>query len=180
MLKLFPLKEQKKAEATIYRVSQVSQQYLLGLAKMIFILWILYGIGFSIIGVKNAIFFAILCGLLEVVPFLGNLIGTLITVAVAAAYGSSYLILIAIVAVYGIVQFIQGWILEPLILGPQVKINPLFTIIALIIGELIWGLPGVFLAIPLMAMFKIIFDSTESLKPFGFLIGKLKIDKNSN
>jgi len=161
-------------EKVIYRVAKVSQQYLLGLSKMIVCLWIMYSIGFSILGVKNAFFFAILCGLLEIVPFIGNITGTTITVLVSAVQGASLPILFGIVVTYGIVQFIQGWVLEPLIVGSQVKINPLFTIIALVIGELIWGIAGIFLAIPLMAMFKIVCDHVESLKPYGFLIGKIE------
>ena len=72
------------------------------------------------------------------------------------------------------IQFIQGWVLEPLILGPQVKINPLFTIIALVVGELVWGISGIFLAIPLTAMIKIVCDHIEPLKPYGFLIGEVE------
>ena len=68
--------------------------------------------------------------------------------------------------------------MEPLILGPQVKINPLFTIIALVLGELIWGIPGIFLAIPLMAMFKIVCHHIESLKPYGYLIGEVETVKS--
>jgi predicted PurR-regulated permease PerM len=75
---------------------------------------------------------------------------------------------------YGIIQFIQGWVLEPLILGRQVKINPLFTILALVFGEIIWGIPGVILAIPITAMLKIVCDHIDALKPYGFLIGEIK------
>lgn len=86
--------------------------------------------------------------------------------------------LFAIIGTYGFVQFIQGWVLEPIIVGAQVKINPLFTIIALVIGELVWGIPGIFLAIPLIAMFKIVSDHVDSLKPYGFLVGEIKSMKD--
>lgn len=158
----------------INSVANVSQQYLLGLSKMIVCLWVMYGVGFSIIGIENALFFAFLCGLLEIIPFIGNLTGTSLTVLVAAAQGSSQGVLIAIVCTYGAVQFVQGWVLEPLLVGPQVRINPLFTIIALVVGELLWGIAGIFLAIPLIAMLKIVCDNIESLKPYGFLIGEAK------
>lgn len=177
LLKLSVVSQRQETEKVIYRVAQVSQQYLLGLSKMIFLLWIMYGIGFSFIGVKNAIFFAILCGLLEIIPFVGNITGTLITVLVAAVQGASPAMLIGIIGTYGLVQFIQGWVLEPIIVGSQVKINPMFTIIALVIGELIWGIPGIFLAIPLIAMFKIICDHIEPLKPYGFLISEIETSK---
>jgi predicted PurR-regulated permease PerM len=88
--------------------------------------------------------------------------------------------LIGIIVTYGIIQIIQGWVLEPLIVGSQVKINPLFTIIALVVGQLVWGLPGIFLAIPLIAMIKIICDHIEPLKPYGFLIGETNDVKNES
>jgi predicted PurR-regulated permease PerM len=118
---------------------------------------------------------------LEIIPFVGNITGTTLTVLVTTLNGGDSTKIIGIIITYGIVQFIQGWFLEPLILGAQVKINPLFTIIALILGELLWGISGVILAIPITAIFKIICDNVEPLKPYGFLIGEInegKKDRN--
>jgi predicted PurR-regulated permease PerM len=114
-----------------------------------------------------------LCGLLEIVPYIGNLTGTILTVLIAAVDGANSELLIGIIIIYGIVQLIQTWIFEPLVLGPQVKINPLFTIIFLVIGELLWGIPGLLLAIPLTALLKIVCDHIEPLNPFGYLIGEM-------
>jgi predicted PurR-regulated permease PerM len=173
-IKITPLSKQIEMEQILDRSAHVSQQYLLGLSKMIVCLWIMYSIGFGILGVNNFLFFAVLCGILEIVPFVGNITGTTLTVAVAGLHGASPLMLTGIVVTYGVVQFIQGWVLEPLILGPQVKINPLATIIALVLGQLLWGISGIILAIPLTAIFKIVFDNIEPLKPYGFLIGEIK------
>jgi predicted PurR-regulated permease PerM len=174
LLKLSPQSQRDEMEKIIFRSANVTQQYLIGLGKMIVCLWIMYGIGFSILGVKNAIFFAILCGVLEIIPFIGNITGTTITVLVAAMDGGSFPMLGGIVATYGVVQLIQGWVLEPLIVGPQVKINPLFTIIALVVGEILWGIPGIIVAIPLIAMLKVFCDHIDSLKPYGFLIAEIE------
>lgn len=179
MLKLSPEGQRTEMENIIENTTKVSQQYLIGISKIIVCLWFMYGIGFSIIGVKNAIFFAILCGFLEVIPYLGNIFGTFITIFVAAIQGGDISLLVSIAIVYAIVQTLQGWLLEPLILGPQVKINPLFTVIVLILGQLLWGISGIILAIPLTAMFKIVCDHVESLKPYGFLIGELEGPKKS-
>jgi predicted PurR-regulated permease PerM len=178
ILKLSGINQREEMEKVIYIVAHVSQQYLVGLSKMIGCLWVMYAIGFSALGVKNALFFAFLCGILEIVPFIGNITGTSLTILVSAVQGESVPTLIGIAAVYALVQFIQGWILEPIIVGSQVKINPLFTIIALVVGQLLWGVPGIFLAIPLIAMFKIVCDHFESLKPIGFLIGETESRKN--
>jgi len=116
----------------------------------------------------------LLCGLLEIIPFIGNLTGTALTLIMALSQGGGANMAIGILITYGCVQFIQTYILEPLVVGAQVKINPLFTIIAIVIGELIWGIPGMILAIPLLGIAKIIFDNVDSLKPYGFLIAEEK------
>lgn len=93
----------------------------------------MYGVDFSIIGIKQALFFAILCGLLEIVPYVGNLTGSLITSVMAFTQGGSSMAL-WVLAVYGIVQFTQTYFLEPLIVGAKVSINPLCTIMVIIAG----------------------------------------------
>jgi predicted PurR-regulated permease PerM len=176
-LKLIPPADQPEMGEVLGKITHVSQEYLVGLSKMIGLLWVMYGIGFSLLGVKNALFFAVLCGLLEIVPFIGNITGTSLTVIVSAVDGASTPKLLGIIGTYIMIQLIQGWILEPIILGPQVKINPFTTILVLVLGELLWGIPGIFLAIPLVAMFKIVCDHVDSLKPYGFLIGEIESGK---
>jgi len=180
ILMVTPEKSRKNTMVITGDASQVAQQYLLGLVSMIGVLWGMYGIGFSIIGVQGALFFAVLCGLLEIVPFIGNLLGTSITLIAVLAQGGDSGMVLGVIAVYFVVQGVQTYILEPLIVGKQVNINPLFTIIALVAGEMLWGIAGMILAIPLVGIIKIICDQVASLRPYGFLIGSEdKIDKNS-
>ena len=172
VIKLVARNEQKNAVDTINKAQKVSQKYLTGLFMMIVCLWIMYSIGFSIVGVKNPFFFAILCGLLEIVPFIGNLTGTLLTVLIALAQGQGANVVIGIVITYAVVQFLQTYILEPLVVGAEVNINPLFTIVGLVAGEMLWGIAGMVLAIPLLGIFKIVCDHVEALQPYGYLIGQ--------
>lgn len=176
ILKIVPVNQREKTTTVMHDSGKVAQQYIVGLSAMIVCLWIMYGIGFSLVGVKSAIFFAVLCGLLEIVPFVGNLVGTTLTVLMSVAQGDSHLIF-GIILVYAMVQFIQTYILEPLVVGSEVNINPLFTIMVIVAGELVWGIPGMILAIPILGILKIIFDHVEPLKPYGFLIGESKKKK---
>jgi len=171
IIRLVPQVERQNALTVLDDTQQITVKYLGGLFLMIVCLWVMYGIGFSLLGVEHAIFFAILCGLLEIVPFVGNLTGTAITVAMSLVQGGDMNMVIGILVVYGLVQFIQTYLLEPLIVGAEVSINPLFTIIGLVAGELIWGIPGMILAIPLLGITKILFEHIEALKPFAYLIG---------
>lgn len=178
---LLLVKEPYRDNATdiMHKSSTVAQQYLEGLSKMIVMLWIMYGIGFSALGVENALFFAVLCGLLEIVPFVGNLLGTSFTVLAVAAQGGGTDLILGVIAVYMVVQFVQTYVLEPLVVGSQVRINPLFTIIALVAGELLWGIAGMVLAIPLMGVLRIVFDHIPPLKPYAYLIGSDSKDRTS-
>ena len=174
VLQLVPVPQKKNAESIIHDVEKVSQQYITGLGMMIVCLWIMYSIGFSLVGVKYAILFAVICGLLEIVPFIGNLTGNLLAILMVVVQGGGTGMVLGVVITYLIVQFLQTYILEPLVVGAEVNINPLFTIIILVVGELIWGIPGMVLAIPLLGIIKIICDHVPSLKPYGYLIGSDK------
>jgi predicted PurR-regulated permease PerM len=180
IVRLVSKEEEAKAVKIVDDSSKVAQKYLTGMFLMIVCLWVMYGIGFSIVGVKNAIFFAILCGLLEIVPFVGNLFGTLLTITISLAQGGGGMsIVLGILITYAIVQFIQTYLLEPLVVGAEVSLNPLFTIVGLIAGETLWGIAGMVLAIPLLGMAKIVCDNIEPLKPYGYLIGQDKKDEET-
>ena len=171
VLQLISSQQKKNTESIIHDIQRVSQQYITGLGMMIACLWIMYSIGFSIVGVKYAVLFAIICGLLEIIPFIGNLTGTLLAILMVIIQGGGAGMVLGVVITYLIVQFLQTYLLEPLVVGAEVNINPLFTIIILVVGELIWGIPGMVLAIPLLGIIKIICDHIPALKPYGYLIG---------
>ena len=174
IFKLVPSEKKAETQTIITKSQKVAFKYISGLAMMIVLLWVMYGIGFSIAGVKRPIFFAILCGVLEIIPFVGNITGTALTLIMALTQGGGGGVIIGILITYGLVQFIQSYILEPLVVASEVNINPLFTIIGLVIGELIWGVPGLVLSIPLLGIGKIICDHVPALQPYGFLIGEEK------
>lgn len=179
ILKLVPRDEKSTADGVVHQAGKVAQKYLSGLGAMIVLLWVMYGVGFSLVGVESAIFFAVLCGILEIIPFIGNLTGTSVTVLAVVAQGGDTKMIIGVLVTYAMVQFIQTYILEPLIVGEQVNINPLFTILVIVLGEMVWGIAGMILAIPLLGIVKIICDHVPELQPYGFLIGTEK-QRNKN
>lgn len=178
IMQLMPAKSEDNTDDAIHAIEKVSQQYITGLGIMIVCLWIMYSIGFTILGLKNAILFAILCGLFEIVPFVGNLTGNALAAIMALAQGGGMALVLGILITYATVQFLQSYILEPLVVGTEVNINPLFTIAGLVAGELIWGIPGLVLAIPLLGITKIICDHIPALQPYGFLIGRARSKKD--
>ncbi|HET6252643.1 MAG TPA: AI-2E family transporter [Puia sp.] len=163
-----------KTEIVITQSVKVVQQYLWGLSIIIICLWIMYGIGFTIVGVQNAIFFAILCGILEIIPFVGNITGSTLTCLMALSQGGGFNMVLGVVITYLLIQGIQFYIISPLVMQTQVSIHPLFTIVVLFAGDLLWGIPGMILAIPALGIVKIICDHVDYLQPFGHLLGETR------
>ena len=78
---------------------------------------------------------------------------------------------IAVIAWVATVQFIEANFVTPMIIGSKVSMNPMVAMIALLLGETIWGIQGLILALPLVAMLKVIFDFVPTLNAYGFLLG---------
>jgi predicted PurR-regulated permease PerM len=72
---------------------------------------------------------------------------------------------------YIVIQFVDNNFIVPAIVASKVKVNAFISIIVVIFGGALWGIAGMFLSIPLIAILKVIFDRIESMKPFGFLLG---------
>lgn len=147
------------------------KKYLVGLFLQMIIVTILSFIAYTIIGVKYNFMLAILTGILNILPYIGIfialLIGALITFATAGISHVLFL-LIAIIVIHAI----DGNIIMPRVVGSKVKINSLIVIIGLVIGEMLWGIAGMLLTIPVLAIMKIIFDRVEGLQSWGFLMGE--------
>ena len=176
-LKIFVLKlvkdnQREKAERVISESSKATQHYLFGFGLLVILLWILYSISFLIIGVQSPVFFASLCGLLEVIPFVGSLTGITLTILMVVSQDGSGGMILTVLIVYVVIQFTQFYIIQPLLLGGEVNINPLVAIVVLLIGGMVWGLGGMVIAIPLTGIAKIVFDNVEELQPYGYLLSR--------
>ncbi|MHA4807918.1 AI-2E family transporter [Flavitalea flava] len=160
------------------RVQSSIRSYILGLLLEMVIVASATCLALWLLGVKYAILLGILTGLFNIIPYIGIitalLLSTLITFATAAAAGKVLLVIAAILGIH----LVDANVLLPLIVGSRLRINALITILAVIIGESIWGIIGMFLAIPIIAITKIVFDRIESLKAWGMLLGDERDEKN--
>lgn len=173
--KLFIIKLQKpdKMEETadiIETISQITYHYLGGRLLVVFIIAVLLTTGFLITGLKNAVFIGIIAALVAIIPYVGPLLGGLIPLLMSIVEGSLNQV-IEVIAIVLLVNTIDHYFLEPYIVGGSVNINPFFTILSIIIGGVFWGIAGVILFLPLLAILKIIFESIEGLEPYAYLIG---------
>lgn len=174
LLRLAVKDKRERTKKVISETSKVVQQYLIGKLALIFILAVLYSIGLLALGIKHAVFFSVFAAVLSLIPYIGNLIGGALPALIALITKDSALYALGVVVVFSVAQFLESYILTPLIVGREVGLNPLFTILVVILGEIVWGIPGMIVAIPLLGIIKIIFDNVEKLQPFGYLVGDEK------
>lgn len=156
----------------VLRISKVSQRYLKGVFIVILILGVLNSVGFLIIGLKYAILLGFAIAFLNVIPYVGVLIGSLFPIIIALITKDSFGYALAALGVCLVTQFLENNFITPKIVGSSVSINPLASLAALIGFGLLWGVVGMVLAIPIMGMVKIVCDSLPGLKPYGFVLGE--------
>jgi predicted PurR-regulated permease PerM len=123
------------------------------------------------LGIEYAILLGIIGALLNLIPYIGGLVAVALPMIVALATKTSAWYAIYVLVIYYIIQLIDNNYIVPYIVASKVKINALFSIIVVFVGNALWGIPGMFLSIPLLAIIKLIFDHVESLKPWGFVLG---------
>ena len=148
----------------------IVQRYLVGLFAEMVIVGILNSIGLLFLGIDYAILLGILGAVLNVIPYLGGIIAMLIFMIIALITKSQIYVLY-VVLLYTVIQLIDNNFLVPKIVGSIVKLNALVSLIVVIAGAALWGIPGMFLSIPITAILKVIFDRIDSLQPLGFILG---------
>jgi predicted PurR-regulated permease PerM len=171
LIKIVPDNKQKKVTDLIIKIEDVIYNYISGLMLVIIIIAILNIIGLTLIGIEYAFFFGILAALLTVIPYFGVFIGSAFPIIFAFIMHDSIWYPIGVLILFSVVQFLEGNIITPNIVGSKVQVNVMAAILSLIVGAELWGPAGMVLAIPVIAILKVIFDKIPNLQPFAYLIG---------
>ncbi len=169
--KIFGKSNQGQVGEIVTQTKSVIQHYLIGLVIEGVIVAVLNSTGLLILGIDYAILLGIIGALLNVIPYIGGIVAVALPMMIAIATKDSVWPALYVLAVYYFIQLIDNNFIVPKIVSSKVKINALFSIIVVIAGNALWGIPGMFLSIPILAIVKLIFDHIESLKPWGMLLG---------
>lgn len=162
----------KRAEINrvMREIQAVSAKYLYGIGLVMLILGTLNSLGLWLIGIKYAFFWGYLAAILAVVPYIGAIVGGLLPFLYAFATTDSLYYPLAIVSWFSLIQFIEGNFITPKIVGKSVNVNPLFAIMSLLIGAAMWGIIGMIVALPLLAIVRIIFSHIPATQPLALLL----------
>jgi predicted PurR-regulated permease PerM len=171
LIELFKNGSEEKIISVMHNCQAVAQYYVTGLLIEMTIVFGLNAVGFLILGIKYAIFLALISALLNLIPYVGMLIANLFSILITLISSPDVSDIFWVAAILSGVQLIDNNILLPWIVGSKVRINALVTIIGILIGGALCGVQGMFLAIPGVAVLKVISDHVDSLKPWGIVMG---------
>ncbi|MCH8556590.1 MAG: AI-2E family transporter [Balneolia bacterium] len=172
IIRAFSSSEEVRMHRLINKIKDVVQYYILGMLIVISILAVLNSTMLWALGVRHALFFGVFAAILNVIPFVGPLLGSILPILYALLTMDSLWIPLLVLLGFYVIQLFESNLFTPSIVGSQVSLNPLVTLLAIFIGAQIWGLVGMILFIPASAVLKVIFDEVDSLNAYGFLLGK--------
>jgi predicted PurR-regulated permease PerM len=147
------------------------QSYMIGLLIEALIVAAMNSTALLILGVKYAVLLGLIGALLNMLPYIGGIIAIALPVLMATGTKTGYSTQLGIIIAYIIIQFIDNNFLIPKIVSSKVQINALVSILIVLLGGALWGVAGMFLSIPFVAILKIICDRVEGMKPLGKLLG---------
>lgn len=165
--------EEKKNKTLeiLFQSQKVAHKYLWGRLQVMILLAIMYAVTFYSYGLEHANLLIIFGVIITIIPYIGPLVSGILPILFMIIFGGSTVEIMTFAILVIIIQLIESYVAEPLIIGSEVQQSPLFVIIAIIIGGALWGIAGMILFVPIFGILKIIFDHNKDLKPVGFLMG---------
>jgi len=167
---VFSTQHKESLQHVMLESKHIIQKYMTGLLIEMAIVSICNSIFLLLIGIKYAIFLGVFSGILNIIPYIGLFAGVLFTVLVTLSTSSGINDIIWIIVGMEIIHFCDANFLMTKIVGSKVKINALMTIVGVVIGGTLIGLPGIFLALPTIAILNVIFARIDTLKPWSILL----------
>ncbi|MDT0651283.1 AI-2E family transporter [Autumnicola edwardsiae] len=171
LMMYIPGDKEQETEQIIRETSRVAHKYLWGRIQVMILLAILYIISFTAYGLEHAPLLILFGTLITIIPYIGPLISGILPILFMIVFGGSYIEVISFTLIVIIIQLMESYVFEPVIIGSEVQQSPLFIIIAVLVGGVVWGAAGLILFVPIFGIIKIIADHHAELRPIGFLMG---------
>ncbi len=171
--KLVRPEQQTKLKDILHQIKLSIQSYLVGLMIEMVIVATLTTVGLMIVGVEYALLLGVITSVLNLIPYIGILIAAVLSVVATLTSSSDVSAVVGVIVVNVVAQLLDNNLIVPMVVSSKVKINALASLVSIIVGGAIAGVAGMFMAIPVIAILKIIFDRINDLKPWGYLLGDL-------
>ncbi len=168
LVQSFPTLTGKKRALTIVRdIERQVSRYLLSITMINAGLGIAVGLVFELLGMDYAYIWGIAAFLLNFLPYLGGVIGSLLAGVVAIVTFDSLSFALLVPLSYQILTGVEGQLITPYLVGRRLEINPVAMFLTVVVWAWLWGMPGALLAVPFLVVFKVICDNIDNLSVVG-------------
>jgi predicted PurR-regulated permease PerM len=173
LFKLFPKQNKFRIQNILLLTIKSYYNFIKGMLVVYVIVGILNSVGLLIIGVPHAIFFGFVAAILTFIPYIGIVVGALLPMAMAWITFNSIWYAAGVMLIFAFVQYLEANIIFPLAVSNRLNVNALATLITIIAGGIVWGVSGMILFVPFLAILKLIADNYPHphLKAISVLIG---------
>ena len=155
-IKLIPEKYQKDISILIEKIGQEVRKTVNGTILVALMVLVCDTIAFSIIGLESPLLFGVFCGLTDLIPYIGPYIGG--SAAVIVGFSQNTKIGLAILIACVIVQLVENYILQPIVMSKAIELHPVTIIIGLLLFGHFFGIIGMIIATPILALLKVIYE----------------------
>ncbi len=171
---LFGLFEENKREVIhqiLHETVHAFHNFIKGMMLVYLIVGILNSIGLALLGIPHPFLFGFIASILTFIPYIGIMIASLLPISISWITFNSIWYPLGVILVFSIVQYLEANVIFPFTVSNRLKINTLSTIVAILVGGILWGAAGMILFIPFLGILKLIADKTESMKLISDLLG---------
>jgi predicted PurR-regulated permease PerM len=172
LIKALPrMRDREKAVELARAVERSISAYLLTVATINVAEGMIVGVAMWLLGMPTPALWGAMVAALEFIPYIGAFTTTVVLTVVATATFDSATRALAVPLTYVVINFLQGNLITPLVMSRRLTLNPVAVFLSLAFWWWAWGVPGAFLAVPMLAVFKICCDHLEPLAQVGEFIG---------
>lgn len=150
--------------------------FISGMVKVYLIVGILNSIGLMLLGVPNAILFGMLTALMTIIPYIGIIISSLLPITMGYVTTGNVWVPIGVVLVFAVVQYLEANILFPRIVGGELGLNTLGSILIVLAGALLWGVSGMVLLLPYVSILLLLCEEIPEWNGIRLFLGRTAID----
>lgn len=165
-----PEKHKASLPIILSETIHIYYNYIKGMMLLYLIVGVLNSVGLLLLGVDYAILFGMVTAVMTIIPYIGIMISSILPITIVWAETNNVWYPLGVVMVFAFVQYLEANIIFPYVVGKQLGINTLVSIIAILLGGAIWGVSGMILFLPFLALFKLISGKIKELHAFYNLL----------
>ena len=172
VVKILRIKGGRAAQDFAVGVARVLSGYVLGELFVVLITACITTAGLLVLRVPYGYILGPLAGVCVLVPYVGVIFSTTPAFLIALLASNDAALPVKVLIFYAVVQFLEGNVLTPFIVGGRVRLHPLAVLFAFLFWGILWGVPGAILAVPLTATIKVVAERFERYAPWAALLGE--------